>query len=295
MGIFNECANNVTEFLEKVKKFENECADRTRNTKPNWGMFYRGQKDNKFDVKPSIFRESLLEKEHEFYSTCLKNLPYEFNYLSTDFDKLAKMQHYGIPTRILDFTYDPKISLYFACESGDKTDGRVIMYNTSFTNQMDYGVRALTFLATYTYEIDDNFFDGLRKYLKLPMIKSNDELRKLLSNHYFVDPEITNERLHRQKGLFVIFGQDKLELEHKSIFTLDEKNGRGSEYEGYIGYINISGQSKKDILTELEEDHNVSKLRLLPELDLEMSRIKNEIQSTIQEKLTQNIDPNLIR
>ncbi|MBN8599316.1 MAG: FRG domain-containing protein, partial [Planctomycetes bacterium] len=39
---------------------------------------------------------------------------------------LVVMQHYGVPTRLLDWTASPWIALYFACESSPSEDGRVL-------------------------------------------------------------------------------------------------------------------------------------------------------------------------
>lgn len=44
---------------------------------------------------------------------------------------LAALQHYGAPTRLLDFTFNPLIALWFAVESLDGRDGRVFAIDIS--------------------------------------------------------------------------------------------------------------------------------------------------------------------
>lgn len=38
---------------------------------------------------------------------------------------IAKAQHDGIPTRVIDFTIDIKVALYFACRDLKYTDGAI--------------------------------------------------------------------------------------------------------------------------------------------------------------------------
>jgi FRG domain len=44
---------------------------------------------------------------------------------------LAALQHYEVPTRMLDFTYNPLIALWFAVEKDDRPDGRVFAIDIS--------------------------------------------------------------------------------------------------------------------------------------------------------------------
>jgi hypothetical protein len=49
----------------------------------------------------------------------------------TALELFAAVQHYGVPTRMLDFTFNPLIGLWFAVEKIDAKDGRVFAIDIS--------------------------------------------------------------------------------------------------------------------------------------------------------------------
>lgn len=77
--------------------------------------FYRGQ-DVSNHPNPSLFRnEGYIKNEHKMFYDVINQKPDEFSNCNYTFDYLVKMQHYELPTRLLDITSNPLVALYFAC------------------------------------------------------------------------------------------------------------------------------------------------------------------------------------
>ena len=97
-------------------------------------IVYRGQGRADQELIPYLFRpgyENIRQNEARLLREAEAAHPEEFSGLTT-LDKLAKLQHYGFPTRLLDVTLNPLVALYFSVRVTEKTnnsnfDGCVIL------------------------------------------------------------------------------------------------------------------------------------------------------------------------
>ncbi len=83
--------------------------------------FFRGQSNSKeqYYLVPSIFRENI--SEHGLFEEIMRKHPLEFTGMKP-IEILCKMQHMGIPTRLLDITKNSFVGLFFAVSSLSKNE-----------------------------------------------------------------------------------------------------------------------------------------------------------------------------
>lgn len=129
---------------------------------------------------------------------------------SSKFSWLSTMQHYGVPTRLLDFTESPYVALYFALESsvtGCQND--MALYAVNYRE-----VRSRT--LKYIKEKKKTVSDQQDKVFEEVFDKYSYEVA------WIEEPEYFNARLERQQGSFLFSDNlgrrihDVLELPHYS-------------------------------------------------------------------------------
>jgi len=274
-------ARNIEEYLEIIKE-----------AKGNNRFWFRGMSKANRYLEPSLFREKRIiglefsggnavngkyyrkseaimksdigvlekfkEKYKKFYSEKSKN----YNLI----DYLYIMQHYDIPTRLLDFSTNELIALYFSVtkdiisndtSENEETDfienegfsdkgSSVHCINPIYTNKKCH-------LKDYIFDIDDVDDTNQLYNLDLPLcIKTNNK-----------DP-----RIIAQSGVFMLYGYEYLSYDKRDIFIPE------------ITKIFIPNYFRKSIKKELKDNYNIYHSTVYPD----MKGISMEIIEDIESK-----------
>jgi hypothetical protein len=219
----SEKIESITQFIQKTQAFAT-----SRYGKAHLKYWYRGQANATWSLTPKLYRrapgESPLSNEDTSYKE--REMMRNWRLISasirtqgaSDEQLYFLAQHYGMPTRLLDWTTNPLIALYFACSSQRDMDGKVFMLNLMAWNLpaqqpggAPFGVatgRRIGFIAWM-----DHIFNW----------KNDDANNNAPISHTFpVRPELFDLRISLQQGCFTFHHpNDRTLAEAPPVQTLD--------------------------------------------------------------------------
>lgn len=237
-------------------------------------LYFRGHSKVSFALEPKVYRNrGWIEGESTMLKELILRCPNDFAGGVSTFQALVRMQHYGLPTRLLDLTANPLVALYFACEKHeeDDEDAEVIIFGFE-DDQVKYfdsdTVNVIANLARrpagfVVPDIADIVAFNGHKAIKLLLHDVRQDrphfdpeiLREDLSKVICVKPRLENPRIIRQEGAFLLFGCD---VRKEQPAQLPEAS--------VLARLVIKRESKKDLADRLEA-LGVNRATMFPEID----------------------------
>jgi hypothetical protein len=222
----------LTDFIEEFARYSSGS---------DYLKCFRGQRDSFWSNVAGIFRpdlKELLKNEKRAVRDLISVQPHEFASDETMFDRLVRMQHFGLPTRLLDVSLNALVALYFAADpgpDGELSDGMVTAFAIPLEREKYYdsdSVSCLANLANMTFEEKDEIY-RLRESLKgdissarnIKKFNESGVIKRLhqfirsekpyflpiidpldLFKPYYVHPKMSNRRILAQSGAFILYG-----------------------------------------------------------------------------------------
>lgn len=216
--------NSVGTFIEHVLNLDHGGRE----------VYYRGHSNRtKYRLEPAIFRKDergnfiYRDAEDRMYRELLVSNSVDFQGDVYTLDRLVRMQHYSLPTRLLDITSNPLIALYFACKSNLEHDGEVVVFSMDrgeikyFDSDTASCITNLTRLPQMSKDAIVYTSNDVRKFNTQKAVKQLLHFIKeekpffegrLIPRHLrsviCVKGKHTNNRIAFQSGAFLLFGHD---------------------------------------------------------------------------------------
>lgn len=275
---------SITTLVDVIESLENDT-DHT--------YFYRGHSNKKYQLIPSIYRNNTwIYNENRIVREMLSRCPSQFYTLESKFECLVKMQHYDLPTRLLDITENPLVALYFACFGNELDDGQLLIFKIPKNRIKFFDSDAVTVVSNLAW-VDPNFEVG-NNYFNIDVSTFNSSsnpfatmlLESIQKEHpnferrinpadvngvLCVKPKMNNERIIRQDGAFLLFGCGAHKKEPANFpdnWLLTAEKSR----------LIISKSNKTKLLDQLH-GLGVYKAKLFPEIDTVAQFIKQHMLS----------------
>ena len=261
--------------------------EKSAHPEPGAEFFFRGEERNHksdydSDALGTVFqsyldREGLQEYERELFEEAMRFNVASFEEDHTMGERVARMQHYLLPTRFADMSTNAFLSTHFACGGGERElekrdngrDGFIRVMKVaahkmkSFTSDIIIAISHLPLvdakyinpskydgLGRLSYEVKNNR-PGFISEKEWPEI--GERLRHDIQHVWAFKPMMNSRRIRKQGGLFLAFGCGDNKKSLEPTFSPEDYENESAPSYGIkqIGYVQIAAEAKKKIREQL--------------------------------------------
>ena len=302
--------HNMCEYIEVLSVF----TEIKRVAMPEISVFpirfyWRGQRNCEWQLLPTLGRDrtskcslTIFDEEANLVAEAKRHFPQLFPEELSPLEMLARAQHYGFPTRLLDLTTNPLVALYFACqeekdEKGNAKDGEVLAFvhhfehfsNTDIVqliaDTVNWPVGTEKSLETIRrYALDQPYMCRQKLFLRNRQLGRARLKEFCIGGPHYVYSQNAFQRQYAQSGLYILF-PNEIALRYRDGEECFVSNIQAVPKcvvpTGIFMRLLVPSAVKQKLLRELAT-MGISKARLFPEnVDLVAAELKKEAEERL--------------
>lgn len=181
-------------------------------------FIYRGHSNYaEYELIPGVFRWHKINGSiwQSDFSQAEHNILYDFTSEACKYIKDVRVedikcwleiaQHFAVPTRLLDFTENPLVALYFACSGSENKDGSVWVLNEPVYNKHFYNFSAI---------VDPlQSFNIIGKILNDEIVnqdyQQHTDTNRFYQAPWIYKPYYRQERMNTQESIFMLWAANR--------------------------------------------------------------------------------------
>lgn len=253
--LYRPCPLDCQQFLQiEIETLSDFLGVLSYALSPENMLWFRGHPCMTYRLAPSALRYEEIDERNTalgLLSEMRRFLEMKLARPPASDDHLAWMQvaqHYGLPTRLLDWTQNAAVALFFACSKGDDKDGLVVALNPTELNQQSVPNSGTRIFNWHT-----------DKAIITPYLNLNGKLSKTGKKTIAINPTWNTERIAMQQGAFTLHGDRTFELNRQQASSML--------------YLPILKQNKQRLLQELHRV-GIGEMFIFPEPEHVCSHLK---------------------